>query len=324
MRAEVMEYYGLQRSLRAVGYYETSHHRQLLQDVKQAVYDGDLVALCGVVGAGKTATLRRLQDVLAKEGRVIVSRSMAVERNRATLGTLITALFCDLSTDKRPKIPSQIELRDRALRDLVRKCRKPVVLIVDEAHDLHRNTLTGLKRLIEMVADGGGKLSVLLAGWPRLRNELRQPAMEEIGYRTAVFSLEGVTGSQREYIEWVLATCSGGDRSKVDGILDPAAVDLLASRLRTPLQIEQHLTLALETGYQASEKPVGEAIADSVLSKQIDDLEPTLMRHGYSVKVLCELLGTKPAEVRALFRQALEADRARELKEQLLAAGLPV
>ena len=116
-----------------------------------------------------------------------------------------------------------------------------------------------------------------------------------------------------------------GDRcAMVDGILDPAAVDLLASRLHTPLQIEQHLTLALETGYQASERPVGEAIVDSVLSKQIDDLEPTLMRHGYSVKVLCEMLGTKPAEVRALFRQTLEPDRARELKEQLLAAGLPV
>jgi hypothetical protein len=76
---------------------------------------------------------------------------------------------------------------------------------------------------------------------------------------------------------------------KVDDILDPAAVDLLASRLRTPLQIEQHLTLALETGYQASEKPVTEAIADSVLSKQIDDLEPTLTRHGYSARVLTEM-----------------------------------
>lgn len=181
---------------------------------------------------------------------------------------------------------------------------------------------------------------MLLAGWPRLRNDLRQPSverrrspdMEEIGYRTTVFSLEGVTGSQREYIEWVLGTCAG-DRAKVDGILEPAAVDLLASRLRTPLQIEQHLTLALETGYQASERPVGEAIVDSVLSKQIDDLglaslrpdlEPTLMRHGYTAKALREMLGTRPAEVRALFRQTLEPDRARAMKEQLLAAGLPV
>ncbi len=87
---------------------------------------------------------------------------------------------------------------------------------------------------------------------------------------------------------------------------------------------EQYLSLALETGYQASEKPVGEAIVDSVLSKQIDDLEPTLTRHGYTTKVLTEMLGTKPGEIRALFKQTLGFDRARELKEQMLAAGLPV
>lgn len=46
MRTEVMEFYSLTRSPRAVGFYETAHHRQLLQDIKQAVYDGDLVALC--------------------------------------------------------------------------------------------------------------------------------------------------------------------------------------------------------------------------------------------------------------------------------------
>lgn len=323
MRAEVVEFYGLTRSPRAVEYYETAHHRQLLQDIKQAVYDGDLVALCGVVGSGKTVTLRRLQELLARENRVIVSKSVAVEKSRTTLGTLITALFCDLSPDKEPKIPKQGEMRERERRNLVRRRKKPIVLIVDEAHDLHHHTLTGLKRLIEMVADGGGKLCVLLAGHPKLRNDLRNPTMEEIGYRTVVFSLEGVTGSQREYLRWLLGSCAG-EGMKVDDILDPAAVDLLAARLRTPLQIEQHLTLALETGYQASEKPITEAIADSVLSKQIDDLEPTLTRHGYSARVLTEMLGTKPSEIKALFKQTLEPDRARELKEQMLAAGLPV
>ena len=52
-----------------------------------------------------------------------------------------------------------------------------------------------------------------------------------------VSSLEGVIDSQRGYIEWVLGTYAG-DRAKVDGILNLAAVDPLASRLRTPLQIE--------------------------------------------------------------------------------------
>jgi hypothetical protein len=60
-------------------------------------------------------------------------------------------------------------------------------------------------------------------------------------------------------------------------------------------QMEDHFTLALETGYQASEKPISEAIIESVLPKQIDDLEPTLARHGYTPKVLAELLGAKAA-----------------------------
>ena len=133
MRTEVMEYYQLTRSLRGAGYYETAHHRQLLRDVKQAVYDGSLVALTGVVGAGKTTTLRRLHETLTKENRVILSRSIAVEKARVTIGTLITALYCDLTTEKELKIPKVTELRDREVLAMALKRKKPVVLVVEEA-----------------------------------------------------------------------------------------------------------------------------------------------------------------------------------------------
>ena len=72
------------------------------------------------------------------------------------------------------------------------------------------------------------------------------------------------------------------------------------------------------------EKPVTMAIIDSVLSKQIDDLEPTLTRHGYNVRGLAEQFNAKPAEIRSLFRGQLEPMRARELQEQMLMAGLPI
>ena len=66
--------------------------------------------------------------------------------------------------------------------------------------------------------------------------------------RTDTFSLDGITGSQREYIQWLLSTCTGRE-SAPDGLIHPEAVDLLASRLRTPLQIEWHLTQAFEIAY---------------------------------------------------------------------------
>lgn len=83
---------------------------------------------------------------------LIVSKAVSIEKSRITMNTLVTALFCDLSPDKKLTIPKNTELRDRTLADLVRKRRKPIVLIVDEAHDLRQDTLTGLKRLTEMAA----------------------------------------------------------------------------------------------------------------------------------------------------------------------------
>jgi type II secretory pathway predicted ATPase ExeA len=82
------------------------------------------------------------------------------------------------------RIPKQVERRERELRNLIRRRRKPVALFIDEAHNLHPKTLTGLKRLMEVVGDGGGRLPIVLAGHPKLRNDLRRPTMEEIGYRT--------------------------------------------------------------------------------------------------------------------------------------------
>ncbi len=322
MRAEVMEYYGFNKPFNQAGYYETDYHRQLFRDIKTAIIEGKLIALCGVVGCGKTVTMRRLQQSLRDENRVLVSKSLSVEKSRTTLGTLITALFYDLSTDKQVRIPTQGERRERELRDLVKKGKRPVALFVDEAHDLHGHTLTGLKRLMEVIEDGEGQLSIVLAGHPKLRNDLRKPTMEEIGYRTRIFSLDGIAGSQKEYIQWLLQSCSNNNASET--VINEEALDLFASNLRTPLQIEQHLAMALEAGYQTGERPVSVDVAQSVLSKQLDDLEPTLTRHGYSSRDLAEQFGAKPAEIKALFTNQLEPNRARELRDQMQAAGLPM
>lgn len=186
---------------------------------------------------------------------------------------MIAALFYDLSSDKEVKIPSSGEKRERELRELIGKGKKPIALFVDEAHDLHSSTLTGLKRLIEVVEDGGGILSIVLAGHPKLKNDLLSPTMEEIGSRTAVFSLDSIGGCQGEYIEWLLKSCTS-EGTPLEGLLAAEAIDLLSTRLRTPLQIEQHLSLAFEEAHRIGEKPVTAAVVESILSKQIDDIEP--------------------------------------------------
>ena len=176
---------------------------------------------------------------------------------------------------------------------------------------------------MEVIEGDGGRLSVVLAGWPKLSNDLRRPKLEEIGMRTDTFSLDGITGSQREYIQWLLSTCTGCE-SVPDNLIHPEAVDLLASRLRTPLQIEWHLTQAFEIAYQLGESPVSAELVEALLAQHLEDLESTLTRQGYGVKELVQNFDAKPAEIKALFANQLDAIRASELRDRMRLAGLPI
>src|SRR3546814_17993464 len=97
-------------------------------------------------------------------------------------------------------------------------------------------------------------LSVLLVGHPRLRNDLRRPQMEVIGYRTTTFDYEGIGAERRDYVAWLLGACAA-EGVKVADLMNEDAIDLIAERLRTPLQIEMHLPLDFGQGFRFAAQP---------------------------------------------------------------------
>lgn len=319
MRADAMNFYRLNKLFQHAGYYETAQLKDLLARMKTQIKYGGLLALSGMIGSGKTVTMRRLREDLVKENQVLICRSLSVQKERVGLDSLMLALYYDLTQNKDYRVPSFTKERwARELRDLILKKNKPVALFIDEAHDLPRTTLKGLKRLLEAVQEDGARLAVVLAGHPRLRNEIKQSAMEEIAFRTHFFELDGAIHSRREYIEWLLNECSDADTEPAH-ILDPDAIDLLAERLITPLQVNQHLVLALEAGHAADESPVSAGMVQSVLSNNLGDWEATLTRLGYDDRSIASLLETKPAEVRAFFKGRLDTTRAGQIQTQLKA-----
>lgn len=322
MLTEVMQHYGLARPPVDAGFFETEHHAQVSRDIQAAITGGRLIALTAVIGSGKTILSRRLRTALERENKVIVSRSLSVDRAKITVPMLLAALFYDLSAEKTVTISSQSERRERDLQELFRRAKKPVALFIDDAHDLPPKTLVALKRLIELVAEGGGQLSIVLVGHPKLKNDLRRPKMEEIGDRTTVFEFGGLRDRQRDYIDWVLRA-SLKDSVEPGEILTDEAATLLAAKLKTPLQIGQHLVRAFEAGFEIGAKPIDVNIVEAVLSRQINDLEPQLTRNGYDIRSLVEQFDAKPAEIRQLLRGELDPGRTRELMDEMRAAGLP-
>ena len=323
LNTEIMEHYNLEKEWRAAGFFETENHRRITTAVSLGLGSGRLIAITGPVGVGKTVFLERLQAAIAADKKVIVAESLSVDTARTTAPTLISALFYDLSREKEVRIPAQGERRERELRKLVERAGKPVALFIDEAHDLHSRTLSGLKRLMEVIGRGTGNLSVVLIGHPKLRNDLRRPTMEEIGHRTDVLTFDGLGDETRAYLDWLLKECMT-EETDIGSVIEPEALDLIAQRMRTPLQFAEYLNRSFEGGHLIGQKPITAEIVQSVLTPDFDDLEPRLTRQGYSVKSLSEQFHTRPAEMRRFLNGQLEPGRTRELVNRMRVAGLSV
>ena len=76
----------------------TQNYQNMFTNIKLAIKNGGLIALTGIVGIGKTTTLRRLQQDLREENKILVSKSLATDKRHVNINTLYTALFVDLAT----------------------------------------------------------------------------------------------------------------------------------------------------------------------------------------------------------------------------------
>lgn len=323
LTTRIMRQYGIQQDWARAGYFETAKAKEVSGDILQAIMAGRLIAVSGPVGVGKTAMIHQLQDRILTEKKVIFARSLSIDKPRIVLPALMTALFLDIAGDPDMKVPTQPEKRERLLQEAIKAAKKPVVLFIDEAHDLHGNTLTGLKRLMEMIDAGRGTLSVVLVGHPRLQNDLRRATMEEIGHRTTRLTLEGLGDDTSAYLDWLLQTCLK-DGVKPDDVIDPDARVFLAQKLNTPLQIAEHLNRAFTDAFRMGADRVTRDTVMDTISVGFDDLDARLARIGYTPKALSDQFELSQSEVRRFLRGRLDKDRTEELSDLMRQAGLPI
>ncbi len=202
--AEITGRYGLARGWRAAGFSGTGTHRQIARALRGGLGSGRPIAVAGPIGVGETMVLNRPRSEITEERRIIVARSLAVDTARTTVPTLVAAPFYDLSRDEAPRIPAQGERRERELRKLVSRAGKPVALLVDGARDLHPETPNGIERPMEVTAQGGGVLSVVLARHSKLpgdgggRLPHRRPRPRRLGRRGAALPRPAVRRMRRQ------------------------------------------------------------------------------------------------------------------------------
>ncbi|MBA3535253.1 MAG: AAA family ATPase [Tatlockia sp.] len=324
MILDALEEYGFNKPLSEAGFYATDKIKRLHEKIKTlALNYGNLIAISGTVGSGKTTFINELMFELKKEGKCIVSYSYSSDREGVNVKTLLTALLIDLNKSDKPG-PSANEMRDRHLVKLMEEMNKPVVLFIDEAQDLHGNTLSSLKKLSEMAKMSRQTLTIILAGQPKLKNTIRSPRMEEVGSRAYVIDLdEQIIGKKDKYLQWVITQCLVKDKKWTD-VITAEALTTLTENLITPLQIISHFNRALEIGFSAGIKPIDKAVIEQVLTPLGSQLESKYARSGYRVSTLSKIIHVSEKEITQWFHGKLAEPRVAEIQEALALANVIV
>lgn len=251
--------------------FMSDEHRYIEAAMLDASRHGGFLAVIGEVGSGKSVMRRKVVEQLKKDGDVIVIFPQMIDKSRVNAASICDAIIMDLS-EVRPAL--RLEQKTRQVHKLLLERAKQgfrSVLIVEEAHDLHTNTLKYLKRFYEL-EDGYRKLlGIILIGQTELKNlfnESMHIEMREVIRRIQTAEIKGLNGNTRDYLSLKLKRIN----VKVDDIFDEGAFAALARRLTTqdrrnktishayPLVVNNYAARAMNLAYEMGEKKVTEEV----------------------------------------------------------------
>ncbi|KFN42283.1 ExeA family protein, partial [Arenimonas oryziterrae] len=234
---------------------------------------GGFVQLTGEVGTGKTTLCRLLLEQLPTNVRVALvlnPRQTALE----LLETICEELHLKLP-GKRRSLKMQIDALNQYLLEAYAQGLR-VVLIIDEAQELSRETLEQVRLLTNLETPTQKLLQIVLLGQPELRDTLARPGLRQLAQRiTARYHLTPLVAEESEaYLRHRLAIA--GAKTFV---FDESAV----RRLHTlsggvPRLLNVLGERALLAGYVHGRERVDSALVDLAASEVLPPVEAPKIR----------------------------------------------
>jgi len=242
-KRQVLRHYGLER----LGTYRGEKFRKAVAEVIDAIEDNDMLAIVGAPGVGKSTVFAEAVKEVSQDPDNAPKFIYVNDwfRERLTIANVMNAILDDLGI---ANIRRCMEARSRqtvtALGEYTgvhysRKTKaieqtRKVVVVIEQGHRLHLNTLIALKELREATFAGRDRLcSVIILGHPEMRTKMMK--RDEIALRTEFLMLDEAHGwmtldERVRYIEAVYGKA-----------VTPEARKRIALRKRTPLEIQRYL-----------------------------------------------------------------------------------
>jgi general secretion pathway protein A len=189
--------------------YPSRKHRMALTLLEYGLMNqASFSVITGDIGTGKTTLIRQLLNQMERD--LVVG---LITNTHPSFGDLLqwVLLAFNLECPGKDKVDMYKTFTDFLIKKYAANRR--TVLIVDEAQNLSSQALEELRMLSNINSEKDQVLQVILAGQPGLRENLRDPRLEQFAQRIAVdYNLEPLNAEEmREYIRHRVRIAGGDD-----------------------------------------------------------------------------------------------------------------
>jgi type II secretory pathway predicted ATPase ExeA len=191
-RPEVLVNFGFSRDPFDGAAFETTDQVRIRRILAMSVQSRAMVSIIGERGIGKSEAVKAALDTL-NAGLIMVRPA---DKERLLISDIEQEMIFALGDDppRRGKVVRTQQLR-RLLGEASRK--KDIVLVIEEGHRLHGQTLRSLKTLRELDWIGKSKLfSVVLVGQS---DPMNKPGVAEVRLRTDSVQMHGLSAREIQH-----------------------------------------------------------------------------------------------------------------------------
>lgn len=267
MKRRVLEQFGIS----AKGAYAGNPFRTNLADIKNAMQDKQMLAICGKIGSGKSVLLKQaVREIALLQDRTKFIYVRSLSKARLTIESIVNAILYDF---EEPKIRRDFEARSRQVTRVLGTAhvtdKLNIVVIIDQAHLLHGNTIRALQELFELTFNNVSPLlSIVLVGHESLVSKLNN--YKEVFWRSNLVMLNESNGwmTYQERINYIKAVWGNAISAK--------ARERIAVLAHVPLEIDVFVESKMNEAYNAGKKQLDEETIEVPLIELFQALDVSL------------------------------------------------
>jgi len=148
----------------------TSNYIAAEKFIKETIDRNGFSAVIGEKGSGKSHLLRQVIGSYENKGGFTVIPITPMSEDVKSITQIMSAMIEDIAGESPRR---DVESRRRQLRRILGDTNKKIILAIDEAQDLHKSTIRGLKKIHELSFATSDKLfSIVLFGQETLKDRI--------------------------------------------------------------------------------------------------------------------------------------------------------